>query len=59
MGVSKIVMLKDVQRGCIINIVANGSYMKRGFDPMLQVATNLSSHVLYTVLVAAFYIIDY
>jgi len=27
-----------------------GSYMKRGFARMFQVSTNLSSHVLYTVL---------
>lgn len=31
-------------------IAGNGSYMKRGFARMFQVCTNLSSHVLYTVL---------
>jgi hypothetical protein len=31
-------------------MVANGSYMKRGFATVFQVDTNLSSHVLYTVL---------
>lgn len=32
----------------------NGSYMKRGFATMFQVRTDISSHVLYTVLVAVF-----
>jgi len=32
----------------------NVSYMKRGFARMFQVSTNLSSHVLYTVLYPVF-----
>lgn len=39
-----------------LSLTDNGSYMKRGFAPMFQISTNLSSHVLYTVLaVRCFY----
>jgi hypothetical protein len=33
-----------------VSVEVNVSYMKRGFARMFQVGTELSSHVLYTVL---------
>jgi hypothetical protein len=43
--------------GGLWSIATNGSYMKRGFARMFQITTNLLSHVLYTVLYAAFQLV--